>query len=52
VIAKGVETIEQGMALLQLGCEMAQGSSIAKPMLTSDVPAWVANWKPDASWKI
>ncbi|MBA6339562.1 EAL domain-containing protein [Colwellia sp. MB02u-10] len=50
VIAKGVETIEQGMALLQLGCEIAQGSSIAKPMLTSDVQAWVANWKPDASW--
>ena len=50
VIAKGVETIEQGMALLQLGCELAQGNSIAKPMLTRDVPEWVANWKPDASW--
>ncbi|MBA6326365.1 EAL domain-containing protein [Colwellia sp. MB02u-6] len=50
VIAKGVETIEQGMALLQLGCELAQGNIIAKPMLTSDVQAWVANWKPEASW--
>jgi diguanylate cyclase (GGDEF)-like protein/PAS domain S-box-containing protein len=50
VIAKGVETIEQGMALLQLGCELAQGNSIAKPMLAIDVKAWVANWKPDASW--
>jgi EAL domain-containing protein (putative c-di-GMP-specific phosphodiesterase class I) len=50
VIAKGVETIEQGMALLQLGCELAQGNSIAKPRPTNDVPAWVANWKPEASW--
>ena len=50
VIAKGVETLEQGMTLLQLGCELAQGNSIAKPMPTNDIPAWVAHWKPEASW--
>ena len=50
VIAEGVETIEHGTALLQLGCELAQGYGIAKPMPASDIPAWVTDWKPDANW--
>ena len=52
VIAEGVETIEHGTVLLQLGCELAQGYGIARPMPASDIPAWVNNWKPDISWKI
>ena len=52
VIAEGVETIEHGTALLQLGCELAQGYGIAKPMPASDIPAWINNWKPDTSWQI
>ena len=51
VIAEGVETIEHGTALLQLGCELAQGYGIAKPMPASDIPAWINNWKPDVNWK-
>jgi diguanylate cyclase (GGDEF)-like protein/PAS domain S-box-containing protein len=50
VIAEGVESIEHGSALLQLGCDMAQGYGIAKPMLASDIPTWINNWKPDRSW--
>ncbi|MDX2369534.1 MAG: EAL domain-containing protein [Colwellia sp.] len=50
VIAEGVETIEHGTALLQLGCELAQGYGIAKPMPASDIPAWIKDWKPDVSW--
>ncbi|MBA6354452.1 MULTISPECIES: bifunctional diguanylate cyclase/phosphodiesterase [unclassified Colwellia] len=52
VIAEGVETIEHGKALLQLGCNLAQGYGIAKPMPAHDVPAWVNNWRPDASWQL
>jgi diguanylate cyclase (GGDEF)-like protein/PAS domain S-box-containing protein len=52
VIAEGVETIEHGTALLELGCDLAQGYGIAKPMPGSDIPAWVAEWKPDVSWQI
>lgn len=52
VIAEGVETIEHGTALLQLGCDLAQGYGIAKPMPASDIPAWINNWQPDASWQI
>jgi diguanylate cyclase (GGDEF)-like protein/PAS domain S-box-containing protein len=51
VIAEGVETIEHGVALLQLGCELAQGYAIARPMPASDIPSWVNDWKPDVSWK-
>jgi diguanylate cyclase (GGDEF)-like protein/PAS domain S-box-containing protein len=51
VIAEGVETVEHGTALLQLGCELAQGYGIARPMPASDIPAWVGDWKPDDSWQ-
>lgn len=52
VIAEGVETIEHGTMLLQLGCYLAQGFGIAKPMPASDIPAWIRNWKPDVSWQL
>jgi len=51
VIAEGVETIEHGTALLQLGCELAQGYGIARPMPSSDFPYWINNWEPDVRWK-
>jgi EAL domain-containing protein (putative c-di-GMP-specific phosphodiesterase class I) len=51
VIAEGVETIEHGSALLQLGCDLAQGYGIARPMPASDIPAWISDWKPDTSWQ-
>jgi diguanylate cyclase (GGDEF)-like protein/PAS domain S-box-containing protein len=51
VIAEGVETIEHGVALLQLGCELAQGYGIARPMTAGDIPEWISNWKADDSWQ-
>ncbi len=51
VIAEGVETIEHGTALLQMGCDLAQGYGIARPMPASDIPAWISDWKPDVSWQ-
>jgi diguanylate cyclase (GGDEF)-like protein/PAS domain S-box-containing protein len=50
VIAEGVETINQGRLLLQLGCEMAQGYAIARPMPADAVPAWVASWRTFPEW--
>jgi diguanylate cyclase (GGDEF)-like protein/PAS domain S-box-containing protein len=50
VIAEGVETIAHGAALLHLGCELAQGYGIARPMPADDIPEWVSNWKADNSW--
>ena len=44
VIAEGVETVEHGKLLLQLGCELGQGYGIARPMPAADILAWVAHW--------
>ncbi len=50
VIAEGVETREHGDLLLQLGCNLAQGYGIAKPMPADQIPDWVSNWRPFTSW--
>ncbi len=50
VIAEGVESVNHGTMLLQLGCELAQGYGIARPMPAADFPAWMATWRPDTVW--
>jgi diguanylate cyclase (GGDEF)-like protein/PAS domain S-box-containing protein len=50
VIAEGVETVEHGQLLLLLGCELAQGYGIARPMQAEQFPAWSAVWRPDPRW--
>jgi len=50
VVAEGVETPEHGFMLLQLGCELAQGYGIARPMPADELPEWVKQWKPDPTW--
>jgi diguanylate cyclase (GGDEF)-like protein/PAS domain S-box-containing protein len=50
VIAEGVETMEHGQMLLQLGCELAQGFGIARPMPGADFPGWAEAWRADDSW--
>ena len=50
VIAEGVETVQHGTALLHMGCELAQGYGIARPMPAIAIPAWMESWKPDNAW--
>jgi hypothetical protein len=50
VIAEGVETIEHGTLLLQLGCVLAQGYGIARPMPADQLPGWSAAWRPHPVW--
>ena len=50
VIAEGVETVAHGTFLLQLGCDLAQGYGIARPMPAHAMPEWVATWQPDPAW--
>ena len=51
VIAEGVETVAHGELLLQLGCELAQGYGIARPMPALQLPEWIASWRPDTAWR-
>jgi diguanylate cyclase (GGDEF)-like protein/PAS domain S-box-containing protein len=50
-IAEGVETVAHGAALLRLGCDLAQGYGIARPMPAANFPAWVSVWQIDPSWR-
>jgi len=49
-IAEGVETVEHGEMLLQLGCDLAQGYGIAHPMPADQMPAWSATWRSPPAW--
>jgi EAL domain-containing protein (putative c-di-GMP-specific phosphodiesterase class I) len=51
VIAEGVETPAHGRALLQLGCEVAQGYGIARPMPADSLPDWVRSWRQPDEWR-
>jgi diguanylate cyclase (GGDEF)-like protein len=50
VIAEGVETIEHAEKLLQMGCELAQGYGISRPMPASELVAWVDTWCAQPRW--
>ena len=45
VIAEGVETAEHGYKLLDMGCLLAQGYGIAKPMPSDKLQEWVREFK-------
>lgn len=51
VVAEGVETVEQGALLMRLGCDVAQGYHIAKPMPAGNIDAWVVGFKVDPLWE-
>jgi diguanylate cyclase (GGDEF)-like protein/PAS domain S-box-containing protein len=50
VLAEGVETIAHGEILLAMGCELAQGYGIARPMPAAALPEWIKTWQPDKAW--
>ena len=50
VIAEGVETVAHGALLLSLGCELAQGYGIARPMPPRQMVDWIQSWAPDPLW--
>ena len=51
VIAEGLESAEHGRLLMSLGCDVAQGYFIARPMSADEVPAWVEAFEPPALWR-
>jgi len=49
-IAEGVESEEIGQKLIQMGCILAQGYAIARPMKRDQLLKWIDEWKPFLSW--
>ena len=52
VIAEGVESVEHGVRLLQLGCDHVQGYAIARPMPAEAIPDWVRQWRKPGLWTV
>lgn len=51
VIAEGVETMEHGLILLNMGCTFAQGYGIARPMPPSSLRTWLQFYEIPKEWK-
>jgi diguanylate cyclase (GGDEF)-like protein/PAS domain S-box-containing protein len=50
VIAEGVESRQHGLMLLAMGCHLAQGFGIARPMPATEFPVWLKRYRPEQSW--
>ena len=51
VIAEGVESVWEGLMLLLMGCENAQGYAIARPMPAEKLPTWLKGFEPFDAWQ-
>ncbi|SDI31163.1 PAS domain S-box-containing protein/diguanylate cyclase (GGDEF) domain-containing protein [Propionivibrio dicarboxylicus] len=52
VVAEGVETIDHANALLQCGCDQAQGFGIGHPMPPDAIPDWLATWQTQGQFNL
>lgn len=50
VVAEGIESVEHGSLLLQLGCEYGQGFGIAGPLPAERLVEWAHCWTPPMQW--
>jgi diguanylate cyclase (GGDEF)-like protein/PAS domain S-box-containing protein len=51
VVAEGVESEQQGIVLLLMGCYLLQGYSIARPMPATEINDWVMNYRLFDQWR-
>ncbi|MEG3767186.1 putative bifunctional diguanylate cyclase/phosphodiesterase [Alteromonas sp. 14N.309.X.WAT.G.H12] len=51
VIAEGIENEEQGLLLLKLGCNKAQGYFISKPTTSEQIIKWLEQKMTVGSWR-
>ena len=49
-VAEGAETLAHCQLLLRIGCDLAQGYGIARPMPADKMVTWVASWRPEPDW--
>lgn len=51
VVAEGVETPEHGTMLMGLGCNVAQGYGISRPIPAEEIANWVREYKSYPDWQ-
>ncbi|WP_436548047.1 putative bifunctional diguanylate cyclase/phosphodiesterase [Janthinobacterium sp. RB2R34] len=51
VIAEGVESIAHGERLIELGCDLAQGHGVARPMPADAVLDWANSYIAPPQWR-
>ena len=52
VVAEGVESMAHGAALRAMGCRLAQGFGIGRPMAPQALWAWHEEWLTSAPWLV
>jgi diguanylate cyclase (GGDEF)-like protein len=52
VIAEGVETAEHSVLLMRIGCDLAQGYGIAKPMPAMHIVEWANTYAVNPDWSM
>jgi len=52
VIAEGVESQAHGQRLMALGCDLAQGYGVARPMPAHELPQWMGQWQSRPLWVV
>ena len=50
IMAKRVETEEEGRALIGTGGRWGQGYAISSPLSPENVPDWIGSWTSSPSW--
>jgi len=50
LVAEGVEEASQGAVLLDLGCAIAQGYAISRPLPAEELEGWQRTWQPPQVW--
>ena len=50
VIAEGVETTDHGIMLISMGCYLAQGFAISRPLVVDQFVTWLENYQPNTEW--
>ncbi|WP_228529989.1 EAL domain-containing protein [Diaphorobacter caeni] len=50
IVAEGVESEEQGILLVRMGCLIAQGHIVSRPMPAEHFADWARHWHAPRSW--
>ena len=51
VVAEGVESIEHGLMLMQMGCQYIQGYGVSKPIPADELISWIDDFNQDEYWQ-